>query len=244
MHRSNRHLLLTSSSVSWQKAPKLLSEAGFLSTPAPLLDFVGCTPWQGKPLGDYLAGFDLIIAMSPRAPQFCRPDRWPNRRYFAVGQSSARLWQQAGLWVELASPSNSEGMLQTLRQLPNLNELQILLLRGTTSRGWLGPQLSTKVKQFSELCCYHQKPLPITAATLQQWVDSGVNSIVCNSQLQLNTLVQAVIAHDQQHWLHDCDLFVPSERVSKSHIDFNFRHVYNCQGADIHALMATLETLV
>ncbi|MFM2480723.1 uroporphyrinogen-III synthase [Celerinatantimonas sp. YJH-8] len=243
MRRSNRQLLLTGFPGSVEQDQSHLQTAGYCCTYTSLLDLVGCAPWQGKIMQDYLAGFDAIIAMSPRASQFCQPDQWPTKRYFAIGPSSGKRWISAGLDVQLATPSNSEGMLELLSQQPDLSSLQVLLLRGATSRNWLKQKLPGLVRHYSELCCYQQCPKFIQAEIVQQWAAKGINSVVCNSALQANHLIHLANRYHCQAWLQNCDLFIPSERVGKSLIDFKFRHVYNCQGATVEALMATLETI-
>lgn len=244
MSHTDRHILITRPQPSNQADVNRLSDCGYIASGYSLLDFESCLEFSGTQLVDYLKGFDGIIALSPRAVQFCATPYWPSKQYFAMGKATGEHWQQQGLMPHYPTHSTSEGLLELLRSWPDIRHSRLLILRGEVSRNWLPEQLRKYAADVTELCCYKQLLLPIPAEQFRIWQDSNINFIVCTSALQANHLIHQARKHKIQHWLSQCDLAIPSRRVEDSLIDFRFRHVYNCEGASIHALLSTLKSIV
>lgn len=238
----NVHLLLTRPQPACSQDCQTLHSHGFDAKAAPLLAFEGMPTQTGAALDHYLTGFDIIIALSPRVFAFLSPTHWPNCQYFAIGQKTAQTWQTLHLNVRCPEHSNSEKLLETLQKYAP-PAARILILRGETSRNWLPKQLTCIGFQVTELCCYRQIPQPITTAQFHHWQTAGINVIVCTSALQVTTLVQQAHLSTMQDWLSQCILIVPSKRIIQM-IDFPFRHVYNCGGAHVDALIDTLRSIV
>ncbi|CAG9298480.1 uroporphyrinogen-III synthase [Celerinatantimonas diazotrophica] len=238
----NIHLLLTRPQPACSQDCQRLQSLGFDAKAAPLLAFEAMPTLTGAALDDYLAGFDIIIALSPRVFTFLTPTHWPNSRYIAIGQKTAKTWQACNLNVTCPEHANSESLLDMLQnQAPPT--ARILILRGETSRNWLPGQLTAIGFQVNELCCYRQIPQSITAVQFHHWQTTNINFIVCTSALQVSTLIQQAHLATMQDWLSECTLIVPSKRIIQM-IDFPFRHVYNCGGAHVDALIDTLRSIV
>ncbi|MFM2475779.1 uroporphyrinogen-III synthase [Celerinatantimonas sp. MCCC 1A17872] len=242
MTPSNVHLLLTRPQPACAVDCQTLQTLGFDVQAAPLLAFAAMPTLEGAALEKYLAKFDVIIAQSPRVFEFLTLRHWPNCQYFAIGEKTARSWQALNLKVTCPEQANSEGLLATLKNTAP-TAANILILRGETSRNWLPGQLTALGFTVSELCCYRQIPQSITAAQFHHWQTAGINFIVCTSALQVTTLVKQAQLAAMQDWLSQCTLVVPSKRIIQM-IDFPFRHVYNCGGAHVDALIDTLRSIV
>ncbi|CAG8999373.1 MAG: Uroporphyrinogen-III synthase [Candidatus Celerinatantimonas neptuna] len=244
MSHTDKYILITRPEPNNQADIKCLSESGYIASGYSLLKFKSCLKIPESALVDYLNHFDGIIALSPRAIQFCTTPCWPSKQYFAIGKATGEHWQQKGIHPHYPLLSTSEGMLELLRSQSDIHDIRLLILRGEISRDWLPDQLRQDGVNVTELCCYRQLLQPISASQFQSWQISKINFIVCTSALQANHLINQARKHAMQHWLSQCDLAVPSQRVADSLIDFRFRHVYNCGGANINALLSTLKSIV
>lgn len=239
-------LLLTRAQPQSDADLKVLHQAGYAAWSSPLLRFIECSPWQGNTLTHYLQGFDAIIALSPRASQFCQPTEWPRScDYYAIGIASARYWRNQGLSVQVPATSTSEGMLDLLAVQPQLASQRCLILRGWISRDWLIDPLRKQAKSVLELCCYRQVPKALPQSVIYAWQALRINFIVCNSQQQAIHLYRLCKIHQALAWLKNCALLVPSSRVAeqlkRQHLDC--LQIYDCQGADIQSVQTTLNRI-
>lgn len=190
---------------------------------------------------------DYVIAVSAQAVTFADNTLksqnlpWPNARYIAVGEATARAFSAIGIdQVGVPDDPRSEGII-ALPELQRLAGQQVVILRGDGGRDLIAPTLSARGArvQYCEVYRRQYRPDP-DGELVKGWQRRGVDSIIVTSGGLLNHLFQLAAARAKD-WLLSRLLIVPSERVAQEAKALGFTLVINAEGASNQALLQVLD---
>ncbi|GAB1255659.1 uroporphyrinogen-III synthase [Aurantivibrio plasticivorans] len=161
--------------------------------------------------------------------------------YFAVGEATARLAREKGLDVtEAGVAMNSEALL-ALKELTNVEQQKILIMRGVGGRTHLADELSKRGAKV-EYCELYQRHRPSTVLEdFKRSVelvekDRLVLSVHSGESLEnLNEVLKC-----QTHSFYDTPLLVPGARVAKVASDLGFSQVIVAMNATDKAMTQAL----
>ncbi len=214
-------VLVVRPSPSCNELVTRLNQIQISAIAAPLLSFsVGVKSTElGESLKRLTSG-DLVIAVSQRAIYYANQAlekthaSWPaDLTYIAIGDTSAKIWQQfSNIKALIPKTQDSEGLLK-LPCIATPTAKNILILRGNGGRDLLGNHL----KKSGIEPCYvetYQRHWDTKQAQIQSlsWQKKQLDTLVVTSGEQLTRLFYSLDLKGQQ-WLHRCQLLVPSQRI-------------------------------
>ena len=124
----------------------------------------------------------IVIVTSTVAAQQCAllHDLWPRHlRFFAVGQSSADILQQAGLTTVVPKEARSEGLL-ALSELQQLAGQHVVLIKGYGGRDLLAETLKSRGATVSEWELYQRVEL-VEPYHTHHWQAEQIQCIIATS---------------------------------------------------------------
>lgn len=197
-------------------------------------------------LPELLPAADIVIAVSMHAVNFAHHFllqtglTWPHIEYFAVGQASADAFAEVGIQAQCPEDPRSEGLLL----LPNLQQLtgrRVLILRGNGGRDLIARTLASR-GALVHYCATYERHYPELDgdALTHHWQGAGLDSLLITSGELLQRLLE-LVPSQQQPWLYDRLLVVPSPRVADLAEAAGFTRIVIAQGASNQALTAALE---
>ncbi|WP_025823364.1 uroporphyrinogen-III synthase [Shewanella marina] len=235
-------VLLTRPQGRNQAMQTALEQHGVPYMVTPLLSVVATQQALSK---SALADADVIIFISTNAVKFAQQQLnqpWPQQaRYYAVGQATFDAMQAIGLQGEQAplDCQQTEGLL-TLASLHQLNNQNIVIIRGVGGREDLATQLKQRGATVQYWQVYQRVCPPLSDATLPfQWQDFGIDTIVITSGAVLDNLL-SLTPKELFPWLHSCLIIVPSNRVAAKATQMGFAQVIDAKAANCQAVMAAL----
>lgn len=160
--------------------------------------------------------------------------------FVCVGKASAELIASSAIssHILIASPENSEGVLQT----PYLNKVsntKIVILKGEGGRGLIGPTLTERNAKVSELDVY-KRVANIPAINAFTFEPSAIRCIIATSI----EITQLLLAHLDRRWLLSCTWIVASVRIKDFAHENGIQHILVSQGASNEALVVCAKQLV
>ncbi|GGA64271.1 uroporphyrinogen III methyltransferase [Neiella marina] len=195
-------------------------------------------------LADMLAAADKVIAVSKHAVSFANQQLascWPHRlSYFAVGQATQGIWQQVGVNAIAPQQQTSEGLL-VLPQLTDVNQQNIVILRGQSGRELLAQQLSERGAKVNYCECYQRSAITLNSSQLVPYWQQHISYLIVTSGEQLSRL-QALCDESQQRWLYSNTLITVSQRLANLARTMGFNQILISPSANNRALKETLLT--
>jgi|TARA_B110000090_G_C13336877_1_gene429512 uroporphyrinogen-III synthase len=203
---------------------------------------------------------DIIIFVSVAAVIFANQSlsikQWLKKsssqptQFFAVGHATKKALNNCSIeHVICPKVQNSEGLLELL----DLNEVQqknILIVRGDGGREYLKNTLSKRGAKVNYLESYQRLWLTFNHAIVKQWHANQINVIVITSNALLQRIVDLIatfintLAPDEQlvltHWQKNCLWVVASARIAESAKALGLINVINAQGANDKAIIKAL----
>lgn len=189
-------ILVTRASHQAEALCESIRQAGGQALHFPVLDIV---PAFGHPSIDSvkqrLEDFDIAIFISANAVEFGLqtlgqlPQRW---QLACVGQQTAAALSQHGYHPDIvpAEDFTSEGLLN-LDELQQVNQRQILIVRGEGGRETLKQHLLARGAEVSYLECYRRQIPNLDYRPLQAQVKAGaIDVITVSSSQSLDSLSQ------------------------------------------------------
>lgn len=178
---------------------------------------------------------DLIIFISSNAVEcFCQAMSGEllqsGLRLAAVGEGTAKAMKQNGLAVDLkpALSTGSEGLL-ALAELQQLNDQQIVIVRGRGGRELLADTLSARGAKISYIETY-ERILPVYSKEECQRAEQA-DYLVCTSVAGVDNLCK-IMAMYRQHLMNK-PLVVLSERIRQHALSLGFKQVLvTCEASD------------
>ncbi|MDO6620727.1 MULTISPECIES: uroporphyrinogen-III synthase [unclassified Shewanella] len=187
---------------------------------------------------------DSLIFISTNAVKFAAislNDKFPDCRYYAVGQATADALSQYNITPEIApeDSQDSEGLL-SLTSLSDIKNQHIVIVRGIGGRETIAEQLTLRQANV----CYwevYQRSLPKldSALVCSQWQQFGIDTIIVTSGDVLENLIK-LVPKELFAWLQSCHIIVPSNRVEQRAKIVGLTHVTNASGANTQAVLAAL----
>ncbi len=192
--------------------------------------------------------YDWIIFISREAAE--RADalirRLPEKtRIAAIGKGTATVLHQMGV-EKVVYPDNewtSEGLL-ALPLFNNINQQQILIVRGEGGREWLGETLTARGASVDHLPVYRRTvPIysdigPYTALLREK----RVNIIVCTSGESLHNLMN-ILGADNRSLIVNIAILVVSQRLAMLAKEYQFHAILLAKNASHEAIMDTLSLI-
>ncbi|QYJ79131.1 uroporphyrinogen-III synthase [Shewanella acanthi] len=213
--------------------------------PTPLLEFSPSHP---------IATAELIICISANAVSFAESAiqaasinsgntiAWPQVPYFAVGHATWEAFDTLGI-IAMEAPEESqqsEGLL-SLDQLQQIQSKNITIIRGVGGRELLAEELSARGANVRYWEVYQRAcPKLDGQKIVQQWIDSGIDTIVVTSGEILENLIN-LVPKELFAWLRSCHIIVPSNRVEAQAHAFGITQVTNANAANSKAVLIALE---
>lgn len=223
---------------------QLLRQHGHAPLCCPLLETVAGSKLSRLP--ELLPQADIVIAVSMHAVHFTHHfllqtgQTWPHIDYFAVGQASADAFADVGIAASCPDDPRSEGLL-ALPALQQVSGKRVLILRGNGGRDLIARTLASRGALVHYCAAYerHYPELDGDALT-RHWQAAGLDSLLITSGELLQRLLE-LVPSQQQPWLYDRLLVVPSPRVAEMAEAAGFTRITIAQGASNQALTAALE---
>lgn len=211
----------------------------------PAIEILPCrNPAQAQQL--FASKWDWIIFVSPNAVRFglklLAEHAATDAGIGAVGASTARQLQQAGISVDLIPDRgyDSEGLL-SLAELKQVDGQKILIVRGEGGRALLGDTLQARGAKVRYAEVYRRvrpDPDPDAEALLAGWHEN-VQLVTTTSREILQNLVEIV---GEAGWpkLSQTPLVVISERMEQEAQRLGFTTIIRASGADDRSLMQAI----
>lgn len=197
-------------------------------------------------LPEWLPAADIVIAVSVHAVKFAHYFllqtglTWPHIEYFVVGQASADAFAEVGIQAQCPDDPRSEGLL-LLPALQSVAGKRVLILRGNGGRDLIATTLASR-GALVHYCATYERHYPALDGTVltRHWQRAGLDSLLITSGELLQRLLE-LVPSQQQPWLYDRLLVVPSPRVAEQAAAAGFTRIVIAQGASNQALVAALE---
>lgn len=162
---------------------------------------------------DRLEHFDQIIFISANAAEIGLPiisQRWPSLpagiEFFAVGQQTAGIFTDFNYPVSYPqNQPNTEGLLEEITQLQDLEGKSVLILRGGQGRQTLGEELVRRGASI-EYCELYQREIQSQNLAKAKEFMASAGCLVVHS----GELLQAMDIPKDKH----IPLVVPSDRIA------------------------------
>lgn len=156
--------------------------------------------------------------------------------FFAVGKSSAKHLQAAGIQVTTPSLETTEGLLQ-LPELQHNQNCNIYLLKGHGGRQLLAQKLREQNAKVTEFYLYRRIEV-VRPEPTSQWQPEQITCIIATS----GTLIKAAFAHLEPTWLVSKPWIVVSERTAKLASKLGVKQISICEKADDRSLIDAFRT--
>ncbi|MGQ0287268.1 uroporphyrinogen-III synthase [Pasteurellaceae bacterium 22721_9_1] len=169
-----------------------------------------------------LSAGDYVFCVSKNAVKYAHDSltavglHWrQDLNYLAVGKSSAQYFASTAQ-VNVNYPitqETSEGLLD-LPQLQQLENKQILILKGNGGREYFAQQAELRGAKITKLEIYQRIPIDYNA---EEQVDlfkrANIQQILFTSEEILHALID-FIPREEQNWLKSCQLITSSDRLA------------------------------
>jgi uroporphyrinogen-III synthase len=152
-----------------------------------------------------------VIVTSTVAAQQCvlMKNQWPgNVCFFAVGASTGRILQNAGLAVVVPQEARTEGLL-ALPQLNHVDNQSVIIMKGFGGRELLHDILTTRGAKVAEWEVYKRVKLDTPVST-QDWRAAQIRCIIATS----GEVIQAAFDYFEVNWLQTLNWIVVSQRTA------------------------------
>lgn len=227
----------------------LLNQSGVVALHLPLFTFEKGSDLENLPgkLSQLNAG-DYVFLVSKSAVDFSANTlkeigfHWrEDLQYFTVGQRTAQYFScQSERAIRYPiSQENSEGLL-ALPAMQQLDDKQILILRGNSGRELFAEQTTARGAKVEILECYRREPIVYNNEEQTSICKrSGVDTLVVTSLEILQALIEFV-PEDEQEWLKSCRLVTVSSRIAEAAKQQGWEHIIFSPKADNQSLLKTL----
>lgn len=217
-------VLVTRPSERGKKLVELLTQSGIFALHLPLIEIeagreLNKLPQQLAQLNEKNYVFAVSRHAIHYAQQTLQQVGLPWRKdlvYFTVGRNSAEFFcshLETPVLYPLSQES-SEGLLARV-EMQDLNNKQVLILRGNNGREYFAEQAKLRGAQVETLECYQRVPIEynnVEQVSICQ--RAGIDSIVVTSSEILHYLIDFV-PESEHNWLKNCQLITVSERIAK-----------------------------
>jgi uroporphyrinogen-III synthase len=178
----------------------VVDEVAISQLPAKIANLPSCVPDKV-----------YVIVTSTVAAEQCvlMKNQWPKSVcFFAVGASTGRILQNAGLAVVVPQEARTEGLL-ALTQLNHVVNLSIIIMKGFGGRELLHDTLVTRGAKVTQWEVYKRVKLASPVST-QDWQPAQIRCIIATS----GEVIQAAFDYFDASWLVTLNWIVVSQRTA------------------------------
>jgi uroporphyrinogen-III synthase len=182
-----------------------------------------------------------VIVTSTVAAQQCvlMKNQWPgNVCFFAVGASTGRILQNAGLAVVVPQEARTEGLL-ALPQLNHVDNQSVIIMKGFGGRELLHDILTTRGAKVAEWEVYKRVKLDTPVST-QDWRAAQIRCIIATS----GEVIQAAFDYFEVNWLQTLNWIVVSQRTADIASKLGVTQIDISRDASDQALIQCAQQLV
>lgn len=182
-----------------------------------------------------------VIVTSTVAAQQCvlMKNQWPKGIYFfAVGASTARILQNAGLAVVVPQEPRTEGLL-ALPQLNHVVNQSIVIIKGFGGRELLHDTLVTRGAEVAQWEVYKRVNLDTPVST-QDWRAKQISCIIATS----GEVIDAAFDYFEESWLKTLNWIVVSQRTAEIASKLGVTQIDISRDASDQALIQCAQQLV
>ena len=182
-----------------------------------------------------------VIVTSTVAAQQCvlMKNQWPeNVCFFAVGASTGRILQNAGLAVVVPQEARTEGLL-ALPQLNHVDNQSVIIMKGFGGRELLHDILTNRGAKVAEWEVYKRVKLDTPVST-QDWRTAQIRCIIATS----GEVIQAAFDYFEVNWLQTLNWIVVSQRTAEIASKLGVTQIDISRDASDQALIQCAQQLV
>ena len=182
-----------------------------------------------------------VIVTSTVAAQQCvlMKNQWPgNVCFFAVGASTGRILQNAGLAVVVPQEARTEGLL-ALPQLNHVDNQSVIIMKGFGGRELLHDILTNRGAKVAEWEVYKRVKLDTPVST-QDWRTAQIRCIIATS----GEVIQAAFDYFEVNWLQTLNWIVVSQRTAEIASKLGVTQIDISRDASDQALIQCAKQLV
>ena len=250
MHNKSLRIIVTRPEKQGRELVKTLKQNGFEAISTPFFDYK-----KNASIETYQQLLaqqpDIIIFVSVAAVTFANKalplKEWPKATWVAVGKATSKKLQSCGI-ENVISPTlqNSEGVL-LLRELQQLNQKSIVIVRGESGREHMAQQLNVRGAKVQYLEAYQRHWFELTQATIKQWQQQDINCITITSNDLLESVVQLINnqadSNYQDFWKTKHLWIVASKRIANHALTLGIKRVVCSAGASDEAILTALRNM-
>ena len=247
---AERRVLVTRPADQAAALVAALQDAGWQTLHLPLLHIEPIDPLPAalrQRIID-LDRYDHLVFVSANAARIglaCFGDFWPQwpagQRCWAVGESTARVLEAAGLTVvRPESDMSSEGLL-ALPGLADLAGQRVLIVRGEGGRDLIATTLRERGAVVDGFACYRRAPVPHDAAEVVARLQATPVDLIMASSGEGLELLTGLLRPREHTTLAAITLLVPSPRVAALARELGWRRARTAENASDPAMLAAAQ---
>ena len=218
---------ITRSEPGAGRLERALTEAGFRSINAPVLTTEVVR--DAAPSEE----FDVTVFLSEHAVRYAIEGKWRSiGPVVAIGPTTAEALRSVGLQPAHAGHASSEGVFELLEQQYSKVD-SALIVAGADGREDLAKWLTDKGVRVRTWITYRR-------VLLRPVVDIGACDVVVVSSAEALSRIAELCFECANSDGGQLSVLVPSDRVAEVAVSLGFRRIFNCDGADPQAVVATL----
>lgn len=237
-------IIVTRPSPYGEELVKQLTQAGIEAKHCPLFSIIpgGELSQLSAKINKLQAG-DSIIVVSPQVLNILSAAslvlNFPaNLQYMAIGEATAKLFSKltSARVIYPQNDENSENLL-SLPELSQVNDKQVLILRGNGGRELLGSILQSKGAKVEYCECYQRIPITYPRTEIDQWEND--TSIIITSLESLLNLDLCVTSKQRSL----CTLIISSPRIANKAKQLGWNNCRLSNSANNQILFKTIMTV-
>ena len=269
LHVHDLHVLVTRPHEKGAQLTQQLQTLGITSQLQPLFDYQPYTNATNIQLTLKKITQPIFIFVSVAAVKYAN-DTWPIKHWFnahntlsnisnkpviiAVGTATQQALTALNIGnIICPTLQNSEGVL-TLKALSQVNENNIIIVRGDDGREHLAQVLTQRGANVNYLEVYQKRWLNFTdninEKISEKWQTEKINCIVITSNAALTRIIDLMTHHqcdemkNNTYWSETCLWIVASQRIADNAKALGLKQVINANSANNQAIIATLTTVI
>ncbi len=181
----------------------------------------------------------VVVTSTVAAEQVVKlKDSWPAQpEFLAVGPSSAKILEQAGIRTIVPRQARTEGLL-ALPQLQQVDGQTVIIMKGFGGRELLLDTLKARGALVQEWEVYKRQRVSQPIST-QSWQAEQIHCIIATS----GEVIDAAFAYFSPSWLVSCQWIVVSERTAKIAENYGISQIHISRDASDQALIQCAQQL-
>ncbi|MGR6871761.1 uroporphyrinogen-III synthase [Pseudomonas sp. HK3] len=249
----NKSILITRPQGQADELINALTHANWHCVHQPLLRIAPFDEQHGAPFHAMkqhildLDQYDVVISVSGNASSLAVDlidQYWPQMPsgidWYAVGPSSAHVFNMLGITMQVPLANHSEGLLELAGLNQDLNHKKVLIFRGVGGREHLADTLKQRGAKVHYCELYQREPVHFSHGELAALVQQEqIHYALLTSGEMLHQLATQ-LTDEQQQSVH---VIVPSERIANMAPALHIQHVHICPKINAQGLLDCLSKI-